>query len=57
VSPGAIYLALAYTVVLVLVLLYVGIIAVRLGRMRDDIAALRESKDESEALSRQSEAA
>jgi hypothetical protein len=57
VSSGATYLALAYTVVLVLLLLYVGIIAMRLGRMRHDIAVLREAKDESEASPRQSEAA
>lgn len=44
-SSGGTYLALAYTVVLVIVLLYVGIIASKLGRMRDDIATLREQRD------------
>jgi hypothetical protein len=57
VSSGGVYLALAYTVVLVLVLLYVGIIAMKLGRMRRDIAALRDARDEAETLARQREAA
>jgi hypothetical protein len=46
VSSGGVYLALAYTVVLVLVLLYVGIIAMKLGRMRRDLALLGEKRDE-----------
>ena len=56
-SSGGIYLALAYTVVLVLMLLYVGIIAMKLGRMRRDIAALRDARDEAETSARQREAA
>lgn len=43
-STGGFYLALAYTVVLVLVLVYVGIIALKLARMRADIAALRDRR-------------
>jgi hypothetical protein len=57
VSSGGIYLALAYLVVLALVLLYVGIIALRLGRMRADIASLRAARDEAEAAVPRREAA
>jgi hypothetical protein len=46
VSSGGVYLALAYVVVLVLVLLYVGIIAMKLGRMRRDIALLSDEREE-----------
>jgi hypothetical protein len=49
VSSGGVYLAVAYTVVLVLVLLYVGIIAMKLGRMRREIALLRDERDEPDA--------
>ena len=56
-SSGGIYLALAYMVVLVLVLLYVGIISMKLGRMRRDIAVLRDARDEAEASARRPEAA
>ena len=56
-SSGGSYLALAYLVVLLLVLLYVGIIAMKLGRMRRDIAALRDARDESEAPASKAEAA
>ena len=48
--------AVAVTVLL-LVLLYVGIIAMKLGRMRRDIAALRDARDESEAPASKAEAA
>jgi hypothetical protein len=44
-------------VVLVLVLLYVGIISMKLGRMRRDIAVLRDARDEAEASARRPEAA
>ena len=56
-SSGGVYLALAYLVVLALVLLYVGIITLRLGRMRADIAALRVARDEADAAGRHREAA
>jgi membrane protein required for beta-lactamase induction len=56
-SSGGTYLALAYLVVLLLVLLYVGIIAMKLGRMRRDIVALRDASDESEAAARRAEVA
>jgi hypothetical protein len=46
VSTGGFYLALAYTVVLAIVLLYVGIIALKLGRMQSDILWLRDTQDE-----------
>jgi len=44
VSSGGFYLGLAYMVVLVVVLVYVGIIAMKLARMRGDIAALRDQR-------------
>jgi hypothetical protein len=55
-SSGGMYLALAYTVVLVVVLAYVGIITLKLDRMRRDLSALRAEAD-TEAASQTAEAA
>jgi hypothetical protein len=56
-SSGGTYLALAYLVVLGLTLLYVGIIGLKLSRMRLELAALRGRADEASAPARQREAA
>ena len=45
-SSGATYLAAAYVSVLLTLLVYVGIIAAKLGRFARQIAALQEKADE-----------
>jgi len=50
VSGGGFYLGLAYVVVLALLLLYVGIIALKLGRLRRQLDEVRdEARDRDEA--------